>query len=505
MRTLPIFIALLGLSANLGCGSKDAANRPAPGMNVLLVTIDALRADSVSWNGSAFSTTPNLDALAGSSVVFTHALTSFPGTTAAMPSLMSGLYPNFEDVTKWNEFTYNGFNEFETEAEAEQPNIADGLPMLAETLQSAGYRTIGFNTNPHLVGPRRFNQGFVDYEDFGGYMGKAQQTRSHPLEAAYPPADVVMAKVVPTIKKIGDEPFFMWVHLMEPHSPYLPPPPHDRVSPHTFSDVPDLQVNAALYHCLHRQWGAAPKDIVHPSMEEIGLEKEQLIEHLLGLYEGEIRFCDHALGQMFRSMERQSLLDDTLVIITADHGEEFFDHGYVTHHFESALAEELIRIPLLIRPPGGVSDGLSIDGLARMVDIAPTVLDFVGLTEAAGSMEGTSLRPLIEGEETEPRVAYFSTIQYEIVRTERWKYRLEKNVAVEGQPAERLFDIVEDPMETRDLASQHPEVVAALRADYAAFSERLSSRGSVGAQGADGTRVIDKETRDRLEALGYQQ
>lgn len=508
MRRNVILIALLGFATLHGCAGKEPADRPVGPANVLLITIDALRADSVSWNGSAFQTTPNLDLLAERSVVFTQAFTSFPGTTASMPSLMSGLFPNFEGITKWDDYTFHGFNEFETEAETAQPNIADGLPMLAETLQSAGYRTMGFNTNPHLVGPRNFNQGFSDYEDFAGYMGTAQQRRSHPLESAYPPADVVMDKVVPVVEKLGDEPFFMWIHLMEPHSPYLPPPPHDRVSPRAFSNLADLQINEALYHCLHRQWGAAPEHIVHPSMEDLGLEKEQLTEHLLGLYEGEIRFCDDALGRLFRVIEQVGLLDNTIVVMTADHGEEFFDHGYVTHHFESALAEELIRIPLLIRPPGGLPDRLDIDRLVRMVDIAPTILDLAGLPEAAASMEGASLRPMMEGLETEPRVAYYSTIQYEIVRTERWKYRLERGGSVDGQSVERLFDIVADPMETRDLASKHPEVVAAMRADYAVFAEQLSNRGSVGAQGAAATDppgVVDEETRKRLEALGYQQ
>ena len=350
MRKRFLLFGLIGLAALPGCAPEPIAIATAPRTNILLITIDALRADAVSWTGNnGFQTTPNLDALAESSVVFTQALTSFPGTTASMPSLMSGLYPNFEGVEKWNEFTHHGFNEFETEDEAGRPAISDAVPMLAETLGAMGFRTIGFNTNPNLIAARNFNQGFTDYEDFGGYMVKAKKDRKHRLEAAYPPADVVVSKVIPTIETLGDDPFFMWVHLMEPHSPYLPPPPYHRLSSRAFSRVPDLEINGVLYHYLHRQWGAKPEKIVHPSLDEIGIEKAQLIEHLWGLYEGEIRFGDAELGRLLASLETRGLLADTLVIVTADHGEEFFDHGGVTHHRSSGFAEELIRIPLLIQ------------------------------------------------------------------------------------------------------------------------------------------------------------
>ena len=232
----------------------------------------------------------------------------------------------------------------------------------------------------------------------------------------------------------------------------------------------------------------------------------QLTEHLWGLYEGEIRFGDAEIGRVLAAMEEQGLLSNTLVIVTADHGEEFFDHGYVTHHRSSGFAEELIRIPLLIRPPGGLAGSRSIDGLVRMVDLAPTILDFLGLGDRSVSMEGRSLRPLVDGESDEPRIAFYSAIRYEIVRTDRWKYRLEKENLVDGRPVERLFDISADPMETTDLAAERPDVVAALRAEYAAFAERLARRGvpaDQGAADAGAPEAIDEATREQLEALGY--
>jgi arylsulfatase A-like enzyme len=474
--------------------------------NVVLITVDALRADSVSWAGASFDTTPNLAALAADAAVFDQALTSFPGTTASMPSLMTGLFPSFEGVEEWNSFTYHGFNEFETAEESERPALTGNLRMLAEILAEQGMTTVGFNTNPNLTARRNFNQGFVEYEDFAAFMKSARESRQHPLETAYPPADVVMAKAVPALRAVAGEPFFMWIHLMEPHSPYLPPDDHARVSPRTFTGLDDLEINGALYHFLQRQWGASPEKINHPSVDELGISRAALTEHLLGLYEGEIHFCDAELGRFIETMRELGLLNDTLFILTADHGEEFFDHGYVTHHFKSGLAEELIRIPLLIRPPGGLPGGRRVEQLVRMVDIAPTVLDFVGLRSAAAKMEGATLRPLMDGRSEEPRTAFFSTIPYQIVRTERWKYRLERHAGPGGSPVERLFDIVADPMETTDLAARHPDVLKQLRTESSEFAKRLTSRTPPSSSASSGPGLsdeIDEETRKQLEALGY--
>jgi len=500
---IPVAISSLGLIA---CSEPPAGDAGDHSPNVVLITVDALRADSVSWADSTNENTPNLDRLAADSTVFTHALTSFPGTTASMPSLMTGLFPNFEGVEKWNKFTYHGFNEFEDPAGGELQGLSDNLEMLAETLSRHGIHTVGFNTNPNLSPLNNFNQGFWDYEQFGAYMEKARERRQHPLEAAYPPADVVIDKVIPTLERLQGEPFFLWIHLMEPHSPYLPPPAYARVSPRRFTGLSDLEVNGALYHQLHLQWGAKKETIKHPSMESLGVTQVDLTEHLLGLYEGEIRFCDAELGRMIDTMRRLGLLDDTLFILTADHGEEFFDHGFVTHHFETALAEELIRIPLLIRPPGGRPQRGDVGQLVRMVDITPTILDYLGIENAAAAMEGVSLRPLIEGGTTEPLTAFFSTIGYGIVRTERWKYRLEKKPAGSEHPVERLFDIAADPMENTDVAALHPEIVRDLRAEWHRFAAGLRSRSPEGASPAATPRAspeLDDATREQLEALGY--
>ena len=207
---------------------------------------------------------------------------------------------------------------------------------------------------------------------------------------------------------------------------------------------------------------------------------------------------------LFKRLEDDPAWRNTLVVVTADHGEEFLDHGFVIHHTLSGLAEELIRIPLIVKLPTGTPSGVAVNELVRIVDIAPTVLDYVGLGNEANHMDGTSLRPLIEGQEAPARTAFYSTIDYGIVRTARWKYRLIKHPESGGEPRERLFDIVADPLEEYDVAEDHPDVLSELGERYEAFAQHLRTRAAPpDTAGAPDAEELDAEELERLEALGY--
>jgi len=191
-------------------------------------------------------------------------------------------------------------------------------------------------------------------------------------------------------------------------------------------------------------------------------------------------------------------------MVTADHGEEFLDHGFVAHHPYTGLAEELIRIPLTLKPPSGEPGGAVIDDLVRMVDFAPTILDYTGLSADAVHMEGVSLRPLIEGRKLPPLTACYSTIDYNIVRDSRWKYRFEKSSSDEGPARELLYDLLADPMEQRDVADLNPEIVERMRRRYQEFALRLTNRAPPSdASPIPNREEIDREELERLEALGY--
>ena len=492
---------LLLVTAAVGCSRPEQQLEPP---NVVLITVDALRADFVSYAGHPNPTSPKLDALAHEGVVFTQAVTSFPGTAPAMPSLMTGLYPSFENVDAWTRATRHGFNEFESPGEGESPGLSDNVRMLAEILSDAGYQTLGFHTNPNLSETANFDQGFSEYFQFQRYLKKVRAERGHPLIGNYPPAPVVVRRVLKRLEEGLTGPLFLWIHFMEPHSPYLPPEKYARLFSRTDTGFNDLEINESLYHLLYTQQGSLRAARRFPSPEDRGLDREAFVDHLLGLYEGEIRFLDDQLHRLFEGLQRYDVWENTLVMVTADHGEEFLDHGHVAHHEYTGLTEELIRIPLTLKPPSGQPRGVVIDDLVRMVDFAPTILDYTGLSADAVHMEGVSLRPLIEGREMPPHTAFYSTIHYNIVRDTRWKYRLEKSPS-EGDPArERLYDIVADPTEEHDVADLHPEVVERMRRQYREFALGLTSRAPPSdAASIPDQKEIDREEIERLEALGY--
>ena len=156
-----------------------------------------------------------------------------------------------------------------------------------------------------------------------------------------------------------------------------PPAAFERLFAHTDTSLTDLEMNESLYHLHYTQHGRLIAARDYPSPEDRGLDWEPFVDHLLSLYEGEIRFLDGQLHRLFRGLRQQGLWENTLVIVTADHGEEFLDHGYVTHSLFTGLAEELIRIPLVLKPPNGEPRGTVIDDLVRMVDFAPPIrIDF---------------------------------------------------------------------------------------------------------------------------------
>jgi arylsulfatase len=501
MRDAVALISFLALIAVAGCEQGEA---PPPPPNVVVITIDALRADFVSYSGHANLTSPKLDAFARDGVIFTQAVTSFPGTAPAMPSLMTGLHPNFENIDAWTKTTNHGFNDFESPHETERPGLSNNLTLLAEILADAGYQTLGFHTNPNLSKTANFHQGFNEYFQFEPYLDRIRAERTHRLIGNYPPAPVVVNRVLGRLEEGVERPFFVWIHLMDPHSPYLPPEKFARRFGRTDTGFSDLEINESLYHLLYTQQGSLRAAKRYPSPEKRGLDREAFVDHLLGLYEGEIRYLDVHLGRLFEGLKGLSLWENTLVMVTADHGEEFLDHDHVAHHEYTGLAEELIRIPLAIKPPDGNPKGLSIDDLVRMVDFAPTILDFASLSSDAAHMEGRSLRPLIEGSTLPPVPAFYSTIRYNIVRDGRWKYRLEKPGADSRPARELLFDIAEDPMEERDVAHLYPDIVESMRNQYREFARRISDRApplAVSVPGEDET--LDVEELERLEALGY--
>lgn len=495
-----ICVLAAALTACRGAAERTAPTPPHP-PDIVLITIDALRADVLSSAGWPHATTPEIDAVAAESVVCPLAFTSYPGTPPAMSSLMTGRFPWTGAPSAPENRADYGFSDLE--AAAGRFGVPEQLDTLAEILARRGYLTLGFNTNPYLNSPSRFHQGFAEYVEFEPDPEPAADIDYHALVGKYAPATVVVDAVVDRLESPLRRPFFLWIHLMDTHSPYLPPRALARAFPRAFTECTDLEVNEALYHEIYSQWGAGEHAASYPSFKDLGLTRDAFREHLTGLYEAEVRYADFELGRLFRRLDELSIWEHSMVVVTADHGEELLDHGFVIHHTLSGLTDELIRIPLMIKLPEAASAGARIDGLVRMVDIAPTVLDAIGFGDEAGAMDGATILPLLRAGNDDHRIAPIVTSEYGIVRNNRWKYVLDWRDP--DNERELLFDLDGDPSESRDVSASWPSITAELRARMADFRHLLQERGARTAEPAQPAdeELLDPATREQLEGLGY--
>ena len=337
--------------------------------NVIIISIDTLRKDHLSCYGYEGCKTPNIDEFAEKSVVFENCIAPSPHTVPSMASLLTGVYP-----------TVHGCRHFPIIP------INEDIKILSQILKPYGYQTEFYTANPALNPTRGFKRGFDYYQswfftgDLSYYLPqrvfvivnkmllfKRVETRVKYSDTT----EWLRGKVTPCLKKLSNySPFFLWFHFLDPHAVYLPPQ-------HFIPAKEDEQ----------RRLGS-----IKYKVEEGGYQKSEVLD-IVKLYDGEIQYVDHALGELLQVMEGEGFFENTIVILTADHGEEFWEHNAFGHGH--CLYPEVIRIPLMIYlpPPLGSTCGRIYDYVS-LVDIAPTILDLLGLPGGEG-MEGRSILELV--------------------------------------------------------------------------------------------------------------
>ncbi len=422
LRRAALPAAIAALIAILSCApGPDVAGRP----DVLLVVIDTLRADHLGAYGSVRPTSPRLDALASRGVVFENAWATAPWTLPSLMSIHTGLYPSDHRV------------------ENDGLRLADDVPTLAQALRAAGYETAAFVSHVYASAPFGFDRGFGTFEDFGisrpGYR----------LEAGMEPnADEVTEAALEWLARPRRAPLFLFVHYFDPHWPYAPPAEYRDLFPSAYDGPLD-----ATYDSISRFLDPAA-----PLPDGYG-------GYLRARYDGEIRFVDDALGRLLDALAARARADRTWVIVTADHGEEFKDHGSMGHGRQ--LYEESIRVPLVIAPPavrGRGGDRPAGEGAGRRVaypvsgvDVMPTILDLAGSPAEGAQPRGLSLLPVVRGDAPTGRRPLVS----ETIRLNAYRkaLRLEplKLIHFMGEDRSELYDLDADRRETRDLAGSRPE------------------------------------------------
>ncbi len=400
----------------------------APPRNVLLVTIDTLRADRVGAFGSQRGLTPTLDALAKDGVRFANAYSVVPLTAPSHASMLTGRHP-----------VVNGLRNNGTQV------LPDAEVLVSELLKARGFATAAIVSALVLSSDFGLNQGWDLYyeEDILG------SRRGHGLWYDQRPADKTVDRALAWLRAEKDRPFLLWVHLFDPHGPYDPPSPYKEAH----ADVP---------------------------------------------YDGEVAFADAQIGRLLDALREMGQYERTLVIAAADHGEGLGDHEETYHGI--FLYDSTMRVPLIVRPPGG-GGGRVVEDLASTLDVAPTILDALGipLPEEAGPVQGVSLVPALGGGRVPARSVYLESIYGST--SYGWAV---PRALVRGRnkwielPGPELYDLKEDPAETRNLSAERSGEAEDLGRRLA--QARAEMEGS--ARVAE-TAAIDDETRDRLISLGY--
>lgn len=422
---------------------EAASRKPARPLNVVLYMVDTLRADHLGCYGYDRPVSPHLDAFAREAVLFENAIAQSPWTRPSVASMLTGLWPKTHGV--------NGRNDA----------LSPEALTLPEMLASRGYRSAGVTTNGNVAKAFGFAQGFDVYEM------PAKQDSAHVNELARAWLDAN-----------AGHPFFLYLHTVDPHSPYKPSPEYRR---RFAAGVPQEGIGTRKWlRRLHER-----KMPVTP----------QLLEHLGALYDAEIASNDASFGALVADLKRRGLWDETIVIFVSDHGEEFHDHGGWEHG--KTLYAEMLHVPLLIRVPG-MGVGRRVSSPAQHIDLVPTLLSALGLP-LPGYLEGRDLSPLFQGgtEEAAERPVY----SYMDVDGHRGAsaVTLDRHlIDVRGPaPSIHLYDRERDPKQRDNRAAKNPVGFGYLRALLKA--RELEERRIL----KPGEGVVDETLREQLRALGY--
>jgi arylsulfatase A-like enzyme len=414
------------------------------GSNVVLITIDTLRARNLGIYGYARDTSPNIDALGREGAVFLHAYSNTSWTIPSLASLFTSRHA--------------------TRHRTVQPRskLPEDLPYLPELLKQQGYDTATFIQSAYPLLTMGFARGFDQMER---------------------PANYKTPQILAWLRK-REKPFFLWVHYSEPHTPYTPSPPFDKLFvPESWKDNRDIA----------RYWNRT-------ECEEAYAKNKDAARLRMGFYDARIRESDEHVGQIMAELKALGIADETLVILSADHGEEFFEHRGCDHG--QTLYDEVLQVPLLMRHPSVIPAGERIAEQVRLVDIMPTVLAALELPIPPGTV-GHSLLPLARGIGGDRAVLggfLSNTEQAVVIRHHNMKYVYSPNRTAlrqsEKQATEELYDLEADPGERKNLALTSHRHLEHFR--------RKAKRWVAGPKPPPAPEIhFDDVTTAKLRALGY--
>jgi arylsulfatase A-like enzyme len=432
---------------------------------VILIVLDACRADHLGIYGYNRQTTPNMDAFAGRSVIYTRAYSQAPWTIPSIATLFVSQYPYVHRV--------NSVPEAE-----EHTRLDKRFVTLAEALKVRGYRTAGVTSQPWL----RADMGFADGFD----VFDVATSPFHPQEP-----EVLNRRVITWLRKDGEKnaPFFLYLHTMGPHAPYHTRPPFDGMFA-TREPSPEVR---DLYEGMRRGATFMASYMALVSMAREGRMAAEDVAYLRARYDEKLAAADHALGELLAFFERDGLLEQSIVIITADHGEAFNEHSNLFH--SQTIYREDVRVPLIIYDPRRPWGGGTVDSIAGLIDLYPTIMDLLDLP-APPELSGRSLVESARGTADQAVARTDGPGGYKLI-TDSWSGMFEHG----GLDPVQVYDLRVDPGELHPLDEpKAPGAYRLLREAAAAISAEIQQRDFLD---QPETRVIDEQLRQQLESLGY--
>jgi arylsulfatase A-like enzyme len=463
-------VLLLLALAMLACpGAQKPAPTPTPSpraateTNVLLVTIDTLRADHLGVYGYARNTSPHIDALAREGMVFDQAYTFWPKTRASFVMMHTGRRPSLNGYSKAH------------------PVLLDFNPTIASALKDAGYATAALVDNANLSAANGYSKGFDSYRETWQDIPEVEREMDR--------ARAITGGGVAFLRDASRrQPFFLWLHYVNPHAPYTPPAPYDTAFlDDTVAKTRQLPVVRGLKGGIPAPWAVKGQD---------------RLGYYVAQYDGEIAAADQEVGRVLEALRASPIAGHTLVILTSDHGESLGEHDYFFDH-GADLFDPCLRVPLIVAAPGGRAGRTS--ALASTLDLFPTVLDAVKRSYTP-DLAGFSLLPAALGSTFEPRTRLFAENDMNMSATFDQRFKL---VAEPVRDKRRLdlFDRESDPGETKNVSREKPEDLRVHLRELEIFFEKADrewARTRPLTEGKpEGERPQSKEACEQIKALGY--
>jgi len=475
----------VALWANPLLTTKATKNRP----NVLIYLIDTERPDHTSLYGYSRDTTPFLKKLGEQALVFEDCQVQAPRTKQSTASLMTSLYS----------YTHGIIHDFDT--------IPKGSTTLAQQLRAAGYVTASIVANPfagHITG---LDRGFDYLEEWA----VVQRFRSDAHDRGTD-SEAVNKIAFPWLELHKDEPFFLYAHTTDPHAPYRPPAGFEE----KFANPKET----AEFDRNYKSIGGANKYaggtvVSRAGCKQAGVNPDRFIRRAMDRYDGEILHNDASLEQLVDKLKQLGVLDNTLIIVVSDHGEEFWEHGWTSHGH--SLYQELTNGVFLMWNPKLIAKAGRIREPVQLIDVMPTVLDLVG-AQIPEVVEGQSLGPLAKGQPFQRRgpvmtsrfadpeakkIGYVPENRIDAVALldANWKLIYREKAKEVGVSKVELYDRRGDRAETKNIAAQNPQQVDRMMTEVGKWMEAQKQIRRLLGQGAKAT--LDKQTMDQLKSLGY--